>query len=68
MEEDSIPKALWNKMREIGREEEWSNPASDGREKEEMLPSPLPQLKEHTKGLLPLLPYLRIDFSSTGVA
>ena len=32
-------------------------------EKEEIFPSPPPQLTDHMKGPLPLLPHLRIDFT-----
>ena len=67
MEEDSIPKALWNEMREIGGKGNGQVLQVMG-EKEEMFLSPPPQLKEHTKGLLTILPHLRIDFSWTGVA
>ena len=66
MEEDFIPKALWNEMKEIGRKRNGQILQVMG-EKEEMFLSPLLQLKKHTKGLLPLLPPLRIDFSWTGV-
>ena len=55
MEEDSIPKALWNEMREIGMKRNGQVLQVMG-QKEEIFPSPLLQFKEHTKGLLPLTP------------
>ena len=66
MEEDSIPKALWNEMRDIGRKRNGQVLQAMG-EKEEIFPSPPPQLVDHIKGSLPLLPHLRIDFLWTGV-
>ena len=65
-EEDSIPKALSKEIREIGRKKNGQVLQVMG-EKEEIFPSPLLQLKDHTKGLLPLLPHQRIDFLPTGV-
>ena len=66
MEEDSIPKALWKGMRDIGRKRNGQVPQVIG-ERGEIFPSPPPQLVDYTKGPLPLLPHPRIDFLWTGV-
>ena len=66
MEEDSIPKALWKEMRDIGRKRNGQVLQVMG-ERAEIFPSPPPQLADHIKGPLPLLPHLRIDFLWTGV-
>ena len=66
MEEDSIPKALWKEMRDIGRKRNGQVLQVMG-EKEEIFLFPPLQFKNHIKGPHPLLPHLRIDFSWTGV-
>ena len=66
MGEDSIPKALWKEMRDIGRKRNGQVLQVMG-EWGEIFPSPPPQLVDHIKGPLPLLPHLRIDFIWTGV-
>ena len=66
MEGEFIPKALWKEMRDIGRKKNGQVLQVMG-EKEEIFLSPPPQLMNHIKGPLPLLPHLRIDFSQTGV-
>ena len=65
MEEDSIPKVLWKEMRDIGRKRNGQVLQVMGGG--EIFPSPPPQLVDHIKGPLPLLPHLRIDFLWTGV-
>ena len=66
MVEDSIPKALWKEMRDIGRKRNGQVLQVMG-ERGEIFLSPPPQLANHIKGPLPLLPYPRIDFLQTGV-
>ena len=65
MVEDSIPKALWKEMRDIGRKRNGQVLQVMG-ERGEIFPSPPPQLMDHIKGPLPLLPHLRMDFLQTG--
>ena len=65
MEEGSIPKVLWKEMRDIGRKRKGQVLQVTG-ERGEIFPSPPPQLADHIKGPLPLLPYLKIDFLQTG--
>ena len=66
MEGDSIPKALWKEIRDIGRKRNGQVLQVMGEKKEIFLPPPL-QLVDHIKGPLPLLLHLRIDFVCTGV-
>ena len=66
MEEEFIPKDLWEEVRDIGRKKSGQVLQVMG-EKEEIFLSPPPQLMNHIKGPLPLLPHLRIDFSQTGL-
>ena len=61
MVEDSIPKALWNEMKGIGRKRNGQVLQVMG-EKGEIFPSPPLQLMDHIKGPLPLLPHPKIDF------
>ena len=66
MGEDSIPKALWKEMRDIGRKRNGQVLQVMG-ERGQIFPSPPPQLADHIKGPLPLLFHLTIDFLQTGV-
>ena len=65
MVKDSISKALWKEMRDIGRKRNGQVLQVMG-ERGEIFLSPPPQLTDHIKGPLPLLPHLRIDFLWTG--
>ena len=66
MGEDSIPKALWKEMRNIGRRRNGQILKVIG-ERGEIFPSPPPPIVYHIKGPLPLLPNPRIDFLQTAV-
>ena len=61
MVEDSIPKALWKEMRDIGRKRNGQVLQVMG-ERGEIFPSPSPQLADHINGPLPILLHPRIDF------
>ena len=65
MVEDSIPKALWKEMRDMGKKKN-GHVLQVMEEGGEMFPSPPLQPTDHIQGPLPLLHHQKIDFLWTG--